>query len=106
MNWGEYKITPRLAKIKDGYTNFGSFLDHGFIKNINVANFRNGDVEYSFIHKNQIILHREDGPARINVDKNISHFFFNGFRICDVQQYCFLCGMDDIETMMMILKYG
>lgn len=68
--------------------------------------------EHFFLgNKNGKILHCINGPAQI-VHKNhvpnktFVHYFYNGFEINNTYEYCYLCGFDDIETTLWILKYG
>ncbi len=101
------QMTPKLIKIKDGYIREGRHIEYGFVKEVHVTTQRPSLSKiYGFVYRDRFIKHREDGPAVENDFNNTCEFYFNGFRIIDTQQYCFLCGMDEIETLMMVLKYG
>ena len=67
--------------------------------------------EWYFLGRyNGKILHRVNEPETIFYDPYISriyhNYYFNGFCIDSTLDYCFLCGMDELETLKWVLKHG
>ncbi len=60
---------------------------------------------YGFMNNHTLIRHRVGNPAIIYHDNNESFFYFNGFRVVDLSQYCYLCDLSRDEELILVLKY-
>jgi hypothetical protein len=105
-------LRVKLRKIKEGllYTKYGRIMhmDHKGEKSHDISIY-GCDVEYHYHYKNVYVLHRDDGPAKYSNHDNKEHnckFYYNGFHITKLSQYFYLCDMDEVEQMIMHLKYG
>lgn len=65
-----------------------------------------GVVTHYYNHKNLFITHNTSGPAIFDEDNKNYKFFYNGFHIRKMIHFCFLCDIDDIDCVQLILKYG
>lgn len=115
----EYLVARHATKFKLSTIKYGKVINGSGFGNI-PNDFRklelyneyedlsgNSYIEYYFLYNSRLITHKSDGPAIVYPNGELSNqFYFNGFHIKDLSQYCYLCDLSKEEELMLVLKYG
>lgn len=105
-------VRVKLGKIKNGCVLRESnsrrviHMNSDYIDKTLYTNINDGIIEKFFIYRGMKILHNDDGPAIIDQREDLHKFFYHGFRVLNVAQYCYLCEKGAMEEMLLVLKYG